>query len=152
MKQKICDLTFTSRDWGKRRKISVTIATDLNEPGTSRVWSRDAIHAIFCVAPPTNQNIIFSMVLPAHSVPWPLTKFRNHFSQTVGLLGRVISPSQGPYLNTGQHKTQNKHIYTPNIHAFCGIRNHDPSVRASENISCLRPRGYCDRLKDQLPY
>jgi hypothetical protein len=46
----------------------------------------------------------FSMALPAHSGPWPLIQFRNHFSQTVGLLGRVISPSQGRYLNTGQHK------------------------------------------------
>jgi hypothetical protein len=26
------------------------------------------------------------------------------------------------------------------------IRNHDPSVRASEDSSYLRPRGYCDRL------
>jgi hypothetical protein len=34
----------------------------------------------------------------------PLIQFRNNFSQAVGLLGRVISPSQGCYLNTGQHK------------------------------------------------
>jgi hypothetical protein len=27
-----------------------------------------------------------------------------------------------------------------------GIRTHDPSVRASEDSSCLRPRGHCDRL------
>jgi hypothetical protein len=40
------------------------------------------------------------MALPAHSGPWPL----NHFAQTVGLLVRVISPPQGRYLNTGQHK------------------------------------------------
>jgi hypothetical protein len=44
------------------------------------------------------------MALPAHSGPRPLFQFRNHFSQTVGLLGRVISPFQGRYLNTGQHK------------------------------------------------
>jgi hypothetical protein len=31
------------------------------------------------------------------------------------------------------------------IHALCGIRAHDPSVRASEDSSCLRPRGHCDR-------
>jgi hypothetical protein len=31
------------------------------------------------------------------------------------------------------------------IHALSGIRTHDPSVRASEDSSCLRPRGYCDR-------
>jgi hypothetical protein len=46
----------------------------------------------------------FSMAFPAHSGPRPVNPFRNHFSQTVGLLGRVINPSQGRYLNTGQHK------------------------------------------------
>jgi hypothetical protein len=44
------------------------------------------------------------MALPAHSGPNPLISFRNQFSQAVGFLGRVISPSQGRYLNTGQHK------------------------------------------------
>jgi hypothetical protein len=44
------------------------------------------------------------MSLPAQSGPWLLIQFRNHFSQTVGLLGRVISPSQGLSLNTGQYK------------------------------------------------
>jgi hypothetical protein len=51
----------------------------------------------------------------------------------------VISPSQGRYLHTGQHKQ-----YT-DIHAFSGIRSHDPSVRASEDSSSVRPRGYCNR-------
>jgi hypothetical protein len=31
------------------------------------------------------------------------------------------------------------------IHALSGIRAHDPSVRTSEDSSCLRPRGQCDR-------
>jgi hypothetical protein len=31
------------------------------------------------------------------------------------------------------------------IHAFSGIRTHDPSVRVGEGSSCLRPRGHCDR-------
>jgi hypothetical protein len=43
-------------------------------------------------------------------------------------------------------QTQNKRIHTPNIHALSGIPAHDPSVRASEDSSCLRPRGHCDRL------
>jgi hypothetical protein len=44
-----------------------------------------------------------SMALPAISGPRLLIQFHNQFSQTVGFLGRVISPSQGRYLNTGQH-------------------------------------------------
>jgi hypothetical protein len=31
-------------------------------------------------------SVFFSMSLPAHSGPRPLIQFRNHFSQTVGLL------------------------------------------------------------------
>jgi hypothetical protein len=34
------------------------------------------------------------------------------------------------------------------IHVLSGIRSHDPSVRASEDIWCLRPRGHCDRQED----
>jgi hypothetical protein len=52
------------------------------------------------------------------------------FTQTLGLLGRVISPSQGRYLHTQQHKHRiNAHT---DIYALSGIRTHDPSVRASE--------------------
>jgi hypothetical protein len=41
-------------------------------------------------------------------------------------------------------ETQIKRIHSPNIQAFSGIRTHDPSVRASEDRSYVRPRGYCD--------
>jgi hypothetical protein len=58
------------------------------------------------------------------------------FTQTVGLLGRVVSPSQGRYLHTGQHKhTINVHT---DVHALSGFPTHDPSVRTSEDSSCLR--------------
>jgi hypothetical protein len=76
--------------------------------------------------------------------PWSLLFSFIIILQTVEHLGRVISSSQGFYLNTGQHK-QNKHIHTPNIQALCGIRTHDLSFRAIENSSCFRPLGYCDR-------
>jgi hypothetical protein len=33
-----------------------------------------------------------------------------------------------------------------NIHALSVIRTLDPSFRAGEDNSCLRPRGHCDRL------
>jgi hypothetical protein len=72
------------------------------------------------------------MALLALTGPWPLIQFRNHFfTQTVGLLGRLISPSQGRYLYTGQHKHRTD-AYT-DIHALNGIRTHEPSVRASED-------------------
>jgi hypothetical protein len=67
------------------------------------------------------------------------------FIQTVGLLGRVNSPSQGRYLHTGEHKHRiNAHADT-HIHALSGIRMHDHSFRAYEDSSCLRLRGHSDR-------
>jgi hypothetical protein len=57
-------------------------------------------------------------------------KFLN-LRHSVGLLGRVISPSQGRYLT----QTQNKQT---DIHASSWIRTHDSSVRASENSSCSK--------------
>jgi hypothetical protein len=34
------------------------------------------------------------------------------------------------------------------IHALSWFRTHDPSVRASEYSSCLRPRSHCDRQRN----
>jgi hypothetical protein len=57
----------------------------------------------------------------------------------------VISPSQGRYLHTEQHKLRiNAHR---DCHALIGIRTHDPSIRASEDSSCLRPRGHYGRRR-----
>jgi hypothetical protein len=66
-------------------------------------------------------------------------------SQTVGLFGRVISSSQGLYLNTGQHKHRKTHTHTKHP---CPewIRTHDPGLRASEDSTYLRPLGYRGRL------
>jgi hypothetical protein len=63
------------------------------------------------------------------------------YTQSVGHLGRWISPSQGRYLHTEQHK----HRINTDNHALSGIRIHDPSVRAGEDCSCPRPRSHCDR-------
>jgi hypothetical protein len=79
------------------------------------------------------------MALQPFVGPWPILYFRNLFTQSVGLLGRGISMSQGLYLQTGQHKHRiNAHT---DIHASSGIEDHDPSFRASEDSSCLRLRG-----------
>jgi hypothetical protein len=78
--------------------------------------------------------------------PYLICSFVIIFIQSVGLLGWVISPSQGLYLNTWHHKHR-INAYT-DIYALNGIRTHDPSVRASEDSSCLRPRGHCDQRTD----
>jgi hypothetical protein len=54
-------------------------------------------------------------------------------------------PVTVPYLHTEQHKHR-INAHDTDIHASSGIRTHDPSVQASEDTSCLRPRGHCDRL------
>jgi hypothetical protein len=65
------------------------------------------------------------------------------YTQAVGLLGRVISPSQGRYLHTGQCKHRiNAHTH---IHSLSVIRTHDPSVRASEDNSCIITHSHCSR-------
>jgi hypothetical protein len=73
-------------------------------------------------------------------------------TQTVGLLGRVISPSQGHYLHTGRQ--QHRKIAHTDIQALCGIRTGDPRVRANEDSSCLKPRGRRDRpsAPSRIPY
>jgi hypothetical protein len=84
------------------------------------------------------------MALPANSGPWSLIQFSNHFSQTVGLLGRVICPPQGRYLHTEHKHRINAYTHQTSMPSLSGIRTHDPSDRESEDSSCLRPRGYCD--------
>jgi hypothetical protein len=77
-------------------------------------------------------------VQASYSVPW------SFFTD-----GRTPWTSDQPVARLlPKHTTtqkQNKHIHTSNIHALSGIPTHEPSVRASEVSSCLRPRGYCDR-------
>jgi hypothetical protein len=79
-------------------------------------------------------SIFFSMSLPAQSRPRPLVQFRNHFSQTVGLLGRVISSSQGRYLSTGQHKHRiNTYTHQTSI-PWVGF---EPTIPASERAKTI---------------
>jgi hypothetical protein len=51
------------------------------------------------------------MVLQPFVGPWAVCQFLDLFTQSVGLLGRGIIPSQGRYLHTGQYK-RNKHTQT----------------------------------------
>jgi hypothetical protein len=57
--------------------------------------------------------------------PWPLFSFLI-YSQSVGLLERVISSSQGLYLNTGQHK-----------HRINTYTHQTPTITASERAKTV---------------
>jgi hypothetical protein len=83
-------------------------------------------------------------------IPSRAPQFRNHFSQTVGHLGRVISPSQGLYLNIGQHKHRiNAYTHQTSI-PWVGFEPMIPEFE-NENNSCLRPRGHSDRRTNSTP-
>jgi hypothetical protein len=73
----------------------------------------------------TNKKDFFSVALQSFLDPDRLTyrRFLELFRHMVGLLGRVISPSQGLYL----HRTTQHRKTRTNIHALSGIRTHDPS-------------------------
>jgi hypothetical protein len=74
------------------------------------------------------------MTLPTHSGPWPLIQFGNHFLQTVGLLGLAISPSQGRYLNTRQHKHRiNAYTHQTSM-PWTGF---EPTIPASERAKTV---------------
>jgi hypothetical protein len=62
--------------------------------------------------------------------------------QTVGQLGRVISSSQGLYLNTGQHKHR-INTYQTSM-PWVGFKLTILGFRASKDSTCLRPLGYRD--------
>jgi hypothetical protein len=68
-------------------------------------------------------------------------RFLYLFRHMVGLLGRIISPSQGLYLH---RPTQHRKTRTY-IHALGGIRTHDPGNQLAKDPH-LRPHGHCDRL------
>jgi hypothetical protein len=55
------------------------------------------------IQPSVHPSINLSMALQSFVWPWALFQFLD-LLQSVGSLGRVISPSQGRDLHTGQHK------------------------------------------------
>jgi hypothetical protein len=87
------------------------------------------------VRPSNHPSIYASTALcwtpAAFSVSWSYT-------QTVGLLGRVISPLQGRYLHTEQHK----HRINAHRHRCFEWDLNPRSQRSSEYF---KPRGHCNR-------
>jgi hypothetical protein len=114
------------------RKIFVRI-DEVKGMFCSKEWTfsaRDTIHSFW-------SSVLYSQLLG----PGLFFSFVIFFTERAGHVGRVISPSQGRYLHTGQYKHRiNAHT---NIHALSGIRTHDPRVRAREDNSC----GHCDRQR-----
>jgi hypothetical protein len=76
------------------------------------------------------------MALPAHSGPWPLIQLCIHFSQTVTFLGRVISPSQGLYLNT-EHKHRIKACIHQTSVPWMGFKPTIPASKQAKTIYAL---------------
>jgi hypothetical protein len=61
-----------------------------------------------------------------------------------GFLSLLILYTVGRTPCTGDQAIAKPYLHT-DIHALSGNRTYDPSVRASEDSSCLRPLGYNDR-------
>jgi hypothetical protein len=88
-----------------------------------------------CICIPIYGSTALCWALASFSVSWS-------FTESVGLLGWGIIPSQGHYLHTGQHEHRiNTHKH---LHASSGIQTHDPCVSAGEDSSCLRPYSHYD--------
>jgi hypothetical protein len=66
-----------------------------------------------------------------------------HTPQSVGLLWTGDRPFQRPLPDNKNTEQET------NIHAFGGIRTHDPSKRSAEGLR-VRPRGHWDRLPMSL--
>jgi hypothetical protein len=74
--------------------------------------------------------------------PWPL------FQLLHPIYSRLDSLDGGSALRKAATYTQdniNTEQTHTHIHALSGIRTYDPNVRESEDRSCFRPRGHCDR-------
>jgi hypothetical protein len=48
------------------------------------------------------------------------------------------------------NRTPPMHNKLTDIRAESGTRNHDPSVSADEDSSCIRTRGQCDRIMSEI--
>jgi hypothetical protein len=89
--------------------------------------------------------LYYSLALQSSFGPSPplILWFPNLFRHMVGLLGRVISPSQGLYLlRTAKHKKTRT-----NIHALSGIRTHDRSRPAPQTVWPLDRQLYIKQPK-----
>jgi hypothetical protein len=98
--------------------------------------------------PPTHLSIYLS-IYGSIALCWTLASFSVSwsFTQSVGLLGRGISPSQGSYLHTGQHK-QNKSAQTSMPQG-----RFEPTIPVFERVKTVHVLDcHCDRPKCIISY
>jgi hypothetical protein len=88
--------------------------------------------------------IIIIMALQPFLGPWPFFSFLILY--TVGRTPWTEDRSVSRPLPTPEEHKHGINARNTDIHALSEIRTQDPSVRASEDSSCLRPHGHCDRL------
>jgi hypothetical protein len=95
----------------------------------------------------TCKSFFFSVALQSLKDLGRLTYrwFLELFRHMVGLLGRVINPSQGLYL----HRTTQHRKTRTDIHALSGDSN-PRSQQPTGQDPRLRPHGHCDRRKSCL--
>jgi hypothetical protein len=83
----------------------------------------------------TENMMAYCQFKVAHSGPRSLIQFRNHFSQTIGRIGRGISPLQGRHLHTAQHKHRvNAHTHTQTSMSWVEF---EPTIPVSERAKTV---------------
>jgi hypothetical protein len=87
----------------------------------------------------------FLLLLPFWSIGL-ISQFRDHCTEgRTPWTGDQLVEKPLPKHRQYKHRKTRAHTHTPNIHALSGIRTLDPGFRASEDSTCPRPLGYCDR-------
>jgi hypothetical protein len=102
-------LTTSPPSVSRLSRENVGNSTSHNRMGSSRPVTGIALPYL------SLSSFIHSLMILKHYLwPWPLLQFRNYFlTQSVGLLERVICPSQGRCIHTGQYKHRiNAHRHT----------------------------------------
>jgi hypothetical protein len=74
------------------------------------------------------------MALHSFTGPWPLLRFLDLFTHSIGLVGLKISSSQGRWLHTGQHK-QNKRTQT--FMPWDGFEPTTPAFERAKTVHAL---------------